>query len=114
MKTKDIIFIPINNIQRFHWYLVVVVLGKFITILDSFQQSQTQEEITKVCNLVYKWLNSKGIQSNKNNLPLHTLQTTPQQANGYDCGIYVCKFMQCSIAQLQFDGPITMIKNKFF
>jgi Ulp1 family protease len=114
METKDIIFIPINNIQRFHWYLVVVVPGKFITILDSFQKSQTKKEIKTVCNLVYQWLNGKGIKSNKTNLPLHILQPTPQQANGYDCGIYVCKFMQCTIAQLQFDGPITLIKNKFF
>jgi Ulp1 family protease len=114
MDEKDIIFIPINNIKRFHWYLAVIIPGKFITILDSFLNSQTKKESKQMCDAIYGWMNGKGIEANEKNLPLQTLQNTPQQVNGYDCGIYVCKFMQCILAQLQNDGPLTHINKKYF
>ena len=98
---KQILLFPIN--EQFHWSLGMVLypaniahptLQPYICILDSADIHATEPIANNIRNwLTLEW-NRHNNQQRKfttNNCPLKHI-TTPKQQNGYDCGIFTCKY----------------------
>ncbi|XP_032924469.1 sentrin-specific protease 2 [Catharus ustulatus] len=89
----DIILVPIH--LRVHWTLLVVDLReKTITYFDSLGQRGDQ-----ICKTVLKYLEEeskekRNIELTASEWTLHSMgpEEIPQQDNGSDCGVFVCKF----------------------
>ncbi|XP_056354492.1 sentrin-specific protease 2 isoform X2 [Oenanthe melanoleuca] len=89
----DVILVPIH--LRIHWTLLVVDLReKAIKYFDSLGQRGDH-----ICKTVLKYLEEESRE--KRNIELTTSEWTlrsmgteeiPQQDNGSDCGVFVCKF----------------------
>ncbi|XP_015726576.1 sentrin-specific protease 2 isoform X2 [Coturnix japonica] len=90
---QDIILIPIH--LRSHWTLVVVdVRKKTITYFDSFGKKGN-----KICETVLQYLQEESWEKQKVKLSSSewTLRSMepheiPQQSNGSDCGVFMCKY----------------------
>ncbi|NXR58250.1 SENP2 protease, partial [Rhadina sibilatrix] len=100
----DIIFVPVH--LRAHWTLLVVDLReKTIKYFDSLGQKGDH-----ICESILKYLEEESRQKRKIELTasewtLHSMgtQEIPQQNNGSDCGVFVCKFADF----ISRDKPIT-------
>ncbi|KAM4770044.1 sentrin-specific protease 2 isoform 5-T5 [Cyanocitta cristata] len=89
----DVILVPIH--VRIHWTLLVVDLReKAIKYFDSLGQKGDH-----ICKTVLKYLEEES--KEKRNIELTASEWTlrslgaeeiPQQSNGSDCGVFVCKF----------------------
>lgn len=107
---KEIIFIPIN--LDYHWLICVIInpnnnYNKFqprpikpqIMVLDSADVYNKTIIANNICN----WIKDEWRYLN-NSLPLPkryyptTIPTTvliiPKQTNGYNCSVYICKYVQ--------------------
>ncbi|XP_072200714.1 sentrin-specific protease 2 [Excalfactoria chinensis] len=90
---QDIILVPIH--LRSHWTLVVVdVRKKTITYFDSFGKKGT-----KICETIFQYLQEESWEKQKVKLSssewtLHSMESheIPQQSNGSDCGVFMCKY----------------------
>ncbi|XP_064021137.1 sentrin-specific protease 2-like isoform X1 [Pogoniulus pusillus] len=92
---QDLIFVPIH--LRVHWALVVVdVRRKTIRYYDSMAKSGD-----KICQTLFQYLREESLE--KRNLELASSEWTlrsmesheiPQQSNGSDCGVFVCKYAE--------------------
>ncbi|NWI06938.1 SENP2 protease, partial [Tichodroma muraria] len=89
----DVILVPIH--LRIHWTLLVVDLReKTIKYFDSLGQKGDH-----ICKTVLKYLEEesrekRNIELTASEWTLHSMGTEeiPQQDNGSDCGVFVCKF----------------------
>uniref|UniRef100_A0A8D2MIW7 Ubiquitin-like protease family profile domain-containing protein n=1 Tax=Zonotrichia albicollis TaxID=44394 RepID=A0A8D2MIW7_ZONAL len=89
----DVIFVPIH--LRIHWTLLVIDLReKTIKYFDSLGQKGDH-----ICKTVLKYLEEesrekRNIELTASEWTLHSMGTEeiPQQNNGNDCGVFVCKF----------------------
>ncbi|CAN8199485.1 unnamed protein product [Coccothraustes coccothraustes] len=89
----DVILVPIH--LRIHWTLLVVDLReKTIKYFDSLGQKGDH-----ICKTVLKYLEEesrekRNIELTASEWTLHSMGTEeiPQQNNGNDCGVFVCKF----------------------
>ncbi|KAM4895428.1 sentrin-specific protease 2 isoform 2-T2 [Sylvia borin] len=89
----DIILVPIH--LRTHWTLLVVDLReKTIKYFDSLGQKGDH-----ICKTILKYLEEesrerRNIELTASEWTLHSMGTEeiPQQNNGSDCGVFVCKF----------------------
>ncbi|XP_062355125.1 sentrin-specific protease 2 [Cinclus cinclus] len=89
----DVILVPIH--LRIHWTLLVVDLReKAIKYFDSLGQKGDH-----ICKTVLKYLEEesrekRNIELTTSEWTLHSMGTEeiPQQNNGSDCGVFVCKF----------------------
>ncbi|NXO30975.1 SENP2 protease, partial [Cisticola juncidis] len=89
----DIILVPIH--LRTHWTLLVVDLReKTIKYFDSLGQRGDH-----ICKTILKYLEEESRERRSIELTafewtLHSMgtQEIPQQNNGHDCGVFVCKF----------------------
>uniref|UniRef100_A0A8C5U7W6 SUMO specific peptidase 2 n=1 Tax=Malurus cyaneus samueli TaxID=2593467 RepID=A0A8C5U7W6_9PASS len=89
----DVILVPIH--LRVHWTLLVVDLReKTIKYFDSLGQKGDD-----ICKTVLKYLEEeskekRNIELTASEWTLHSMGTEeiPQQSNGSDCGVFVCKF----------------------
>ena len=91
----DLVFIPINYTQPEHWALVAVNMGKrTVTYYDSLL-NQSRGSCVGVVNsfLAEEYCERKG---GKLPFQFRSLwpETTPQQENGFDCGMYVLRFAE--------------------
>ncbi|NXH17039.1 SENP2 protease, partial [Bucco capensis] len=101
---RDLIFVPIH--LRVHWALVVIDLRrKNIKYYDSMAQNGNN-----ICQILFQYLKEESLA--KRNLDLSSSEWTlhsmesheiPQQMNGSDCGVFMCKYADF-IAR---DKPIT-------
>ncbi|XP_064020785.1 sentrin-specific protease 2-like [Pogoniulus pusillus] len=92
---QDLIFVPIH--LRVHWALVVVdVRRKTIRYYDSMAKSGD-----KICQTLFQYLREESLE--KRNLELASSEWTlhsmesheiPQQSNGSDCGVFMCKYAE--------------------
>ncbi|XP_068001300.1 sentrin-specific protease 2-like isoform X1 [Melanerpes formicivorus] len=92
---QDLIFVPIH--LRVHWALVVIdVRRKTIKYYDSMGQKGD-----KICQTLFQYLREESHE--KRNLELASSEWTlrsmesheiPQQSNGSDCGVFVCKYAE--------------------
>ncbi|XP_075616843.1 sentrin-specific protease 2 isoform X2 [Balearica regulorum gibbericeps] len=105
---QDLILVPIH--LRVHWALVVIdVTKKTIKYFDSMGQKGN-----KICEILFQYLQEESRE--KRNLELTFLEWTlrsmepheiPQQLNGSDCGVFMCKYADC----ISRDKPITFTQN---
>ncbi len=119
------IFVPVN-INNAHWTLIVVYPRlKEIRFYDSFLTSGTKyldammkyiidESIDKNIGIIYKsqWKlispyngNNSNNNNNSNNLII------PRQTNGYDCGVFVCAFVDLLSSKLPLLFDQTYLKD---
>ncbi|KFV66571.1 Sentrin-specific protease 2, partial [Dryobates pubescens] len=92
---QDLIFVPIH--LRVHWALVVIdVRRKTIKYYDSMGQKGD-----KICQTLFQYLREESHE--KRNLELASSEWTlrsmesheiPQQSNGSDCGVFMCKYAE--------------------
>ncbi|XP_009069503.1 PREDICTED: LOW QUALITY PROTEIN: sentrin-specific protease 2 [Acanthisitta chloris] len=105
---QDLILVPIH--LRLHWTLLVIdVRRKTIKYFDSLGQKGD-----KICETFLQYLQEESREKKNLELPvaewtLRSLgpQEIPQQTNGSDCGVFVCKFAD-SISR---DKPITFTQE---
>ncbi|NXG07030.1 SENP2 protease, partial [Sakesphorus luctuosus] len=105
---QDLILVPIH--LRVHWTLLVIdVRKKTIKYFDSLGQKGDD-----ICTTLLQYLQEES--KAKRNLELSASEWTlrsmspseiPQQTNGSDCGVFVCKFAD-SISR---DKPITFTQE---
>ncbi|XP_064373218.1 sentrin-specific protease 2 isoform X2 [Dromaius novaehollandiae] len=105
---QDLILVPIH--LRVHWALVVIdVRRKSIKYFDSVGQKGD-----KICETLFQYLQEES--KEKRNLELsfsewilHSMESheIPQQLNGSDCGVFMCKYAD----YVSRDKPITFTQN---
>ncbi|XP_064313179.1 sentrin-specific protease 2 [Phalacrocorax carbo] len=105
---QDLIFVPIH--LRVHWALVVIDVRKTtIKYFDSMGQKGD-----KICETVLQYLQEESRE--KRNLELtfsewtlHSMESheIPQQLNGSDCGVFMCKYAD----YISRDKPINFTQN---
>ncbi|NXW62567.1 SENP2 protease, partial [Eurystomus gularis] len=101
---QDFILVPVH--LRVHWALVVIdVRKKSIRYYDSLGGKGD-----KICETVFRYLQEESREKRNVELAisewtLHSLDSheIPQQANGSDCGVFLCKYADTIIRDL----PIT-------
>ena len=98
---KKILLFPIN--EKFHWSLGMVLypanishptLQPYICILDSADihaKDPSANNIRQWLTLEWNRYNNQHREFTPNNCPLKHFPT-PKQHNGYDCGIFTCKY----------------------
>ncbi|KAM9982626.1 hypothetical protein ACTFIZ_007165 [Dictyostelium cf. discoideum] len=102
LKTKEVIFFPLTNNRDpnvigggTHWTLLIFIksLNKFI-YYDSINIFDPNDAIFIISK--FKFLLSSPPKTNNNNNFKEFLinQKTPQQQNGYDCGLYVLSIIE--------------------
>ncbi|EKM49025.1 uncharacterized protein PHACADRAFT_107697 [Phanerochaete carnosa HHB-10118-sp] len=92
--SKDIVLIPVNH-NNSHWTGAAINFRKKrIESYDSMNMDRTQ-----VFKLLRAYLDAEH--RNKKKKPFDfdgwvdwTLDDTPQQENGYDCGVFTCQFLE--------------------
>lgn len=102
----DIIIIPIHS--KDHWSLCTVnIKDKLIYYLDSLQSSHFEAE--ECFGIIKDYLFSENIKKKKEIIHRYewncsSLKEIPQQANLFDCGIFVCLFAEyiCANKKLMF------------
>lgn len=83
------LFFPILDFKYAHWVLVVVDMKtKSIWYYDSLFSKKLFTRYSKLIQKALKEYNPESDFSIN-----HVDPATPQQPNGYDCGVYVCAFM---------------------
>ncbi|KGL73169.1 Sentrin-specific protease 2, partial [Tinamus guttatus] len=105
---QDLILVPIH--LRVHWSLVVIdVRRKSIRYFDSVGQKGD-----KICGTIFQYLQEES--KEKRNLELsfsewvlHSMEPheIPQQLNGSDCGVFMCKYAD----YISRDKPITFTQS---
>ncbi|XP_033920224.1 sentrin-specific protease 2 isoform X2 [Melopsittacus undulatus] len=105
---QDLILVPIH--LKVHWALAVIdVRKKTIKYFDSAAQRGN-----KICETLFRYLQEES--QAKRNLDLtfsewtlHSMESheIPQQLNGSDCGVFVCKYAD----YISRDKPITFTQN---
>ncbi|XP_035400965.1 sentrin-specific protease 2 isoform X1 [Cygnus atratus] len=105
---QDLIIVPIH--LTVHWALVVIdVRRKTITYFDSVAQKGD-----KICGALFQYLQEES--QEKRNLELsfsewilHSMESheIPQQLNGSDCGVFICKYAD----YISRDKPMTFTQN---
>ncbi|XP_052541952.1 sentrin-specific protease 2 [Tympanuchus pallidicinctus] len=103
-----IILVPIH--LRSHWTLVVVdIRMKTITYFDSLGKRGD-----KICEAVFQYLQEESWEKRKVKLSLsewtlHSMESheIPQQSNGSDCGVFMCKYADYVCR----DKPITFTEE---
>ncbi|XP_062462573.1 sentrin-specific protease 2 isoform X1 [Pezoporus occidentalis] len=105
---RDLILVPIH--LRVHWALAVIdVRKKAIKYFDS-----TAQRGDKICETLFRYLQEES--QEKRNLELmfsewtlHSMESheIPQQLNGSDCGVFMCKYAD----YISRDKPITFTQN---
>ncbi|WP_419241160.1 Ulp1 family isopeptidase [Cardinium endosymbiont of Nabis limbatus] len=89
----DKVLIPIHLKSPGHWCLAVIdMINKTIQYYDS-QGGENKEGLNKIlAYLIDEMATKKTSQLNKDGWRLECLKDIPQQGNGYDCGVFLCKF----------------------
>ncbi|NXN68022.1 SENP2 protease, partial [Himantopus himantopus] len=90
---QDIILVPIH--LRAHWTLAVIdVRKKTIKYFDSLGQ-----KADKICQILLQYLQEesrekRNLELNVSEWTLHSMEPheIPQQLNGSDCGVFMCKY----------------------
>ncbi|KAM6063501.1 sentrin-specific protease 2 [Theristicus caerulescens] len=105
---QDLILVPIH--LRVHWALVVIDIRKMtIKYFDSMGQKGD-----RICETLFRYLQEESRE--KRNLELtfsewtlHSMESheIPQQLNGSDCGVFMCKYAD----YISRDKPITFTQN---
>ncbi|NXV83452.1 SENP2 protease, partial [Atlantisia rogersi] len=106
--SKDIIFVPVN--LRSHWTLGVIdVRKKSVRHYDSLRQNGAE-----ICQVLFKFLQDESLEKRKVELDCSewTLRSMepheiPQQENGSDCGVFICKYADC----ISRDEPMTFTQR---
>ncbi|KAM6121228.1 sentrin-specific protease 2-like [Pterocles gutturalis] len=106
---QDLTVVPIN--LREHWTLAVLDLRKkTIKYFDSLGQKGFE-----ICATLHKYLREESCAKRNLDLTfsewtLHTMgqrYEIPQQENGSDCGVFVCKYADC----ISRDKPLTFTQD---
>ncbi|NXJ76750.1 SENP2 protease, partial [Trogon melanurus] len=105
---QDLVLVPIH--LRAHWALVVIdIRKKTVDYFDSLGQKGD-----KICQTLFQYLQEES--QEKRNLELsfsewtlHSMESheIPQQLNGSDCGVFVCKYAD----YVSRDKPITFTQS---
>jgi sentrin-specific protease 1 len=91
---KDVVLIPINH-SNTHWTSAAINFRR--------KRIESYDSMSMYHNTVFKYLRGyiDSEHRNKKKKPFdftgwedHTLEDTPQQENGYDCGVFTCYFLE--------------------
>ncbi|XP_049659162.1 sentrin-specific protease 2 [Accipiter gentilis] len=104
----DLILVPVH--LRVHWALVVIdIRKKTIKYFDSMGQKGN-----KICETLFQYLQEESCEKRNLDLTfsewtLHSVESheIPQQLNGSDCGVFMCKYAD----YISRDKPITFTQN---
>ncbi|KAI0757243.1 hypothetical protein C8Q80DRAFT_1215920 [Daedaleopsis nitida] len=104
--SKDVILIPVNH-NNAHWTAAAINFRKKrIESYDSMNMDRTQ-----VFKLLRQYIDAEH--RNKKKKPFdftgwvdYTLPSTPQQENGFDCGVFTCQFLE-AVSRGEEDFPFT-------
>nr|XP_009487915.1 PREDICTED: sentrin-specific protease 2 [Pelecanus crispus] len=105
---QDLILVPIH--LRVHWALVVIdVRKKTVKYFDSMGQKGD-----KICETLFQYLqeesrDKRNVELTFSEWTLHSMESheIPQQLNGSDCGVFMCKYAD----YISRDKPITFTQN---
>ncbi|XP_035755917.1 sentrin-specific protease 2 [Egretta garzetta] len=105
---QDLILVPIH--LRVHWALAVIdVRKKTIKYFDSMGQKGQ-----KICETLFRYLQEESQEKRNVELAisewtLHSMEPheIPQQTNGSDCGVFMCKYAD----HISRDKPLTFTQN---
>lgn len=107
--TKQKLFFPIFIKGTNHWALVYIDLQrKLLNFYDSLSKANIySDNLAAYClKPIYSYLEGKYKETYNKMLCtgwlLNYMYECPQQKNGYDCGIFVCKFVE----YLSVDAPL--------
>ena len=99
--SQSLILIPVN--LQFHWYLVTIDNdAKAIVYYDSWGKHHKS-----VLKMIASYLESEHLDKKGSKLDLGkwrqiTAQNIPQQNNGWDCGMFVCKYAEYLSRRAEF------------
>ena len=99
--SQSLILIPVN--LQFHWYLVTIDNdAKKIVYYDSWGKHHKS-----VLEMIASYLESEHLDKKGSKLDLGkwsqiTAQNIPQQNNGWDCGMFVCKYAEYLSRRAEF------------
>jgi sentrin-specific protease 1 len=89
------ILIPIN-ITNNHWVLSdVCIPDKSISYLDGMQGSDYTRRLEQILLWLEKEFERKGAPFNKAEWKFVHRSDIPMQRNSYDCGVFLCAFVEC-------------------
>lgn len=101
--SKDVIIIPVYKDS--HWRLVVVKIpSKEIIYFDSLNLDHTKILEAVKSYLGQEHLAKKGSNLNFHDWKIYNFPETPQQTNGFDCGVYMCQIANL----IAVNEPITI------
>ncbi|CDO72453.1 hypothetical protein BN946_scf184977.g154 [Trametes cinnabarina] len=104
--SKDVILIPVNH-NNAHWTAAAINFRKKrIESYDSMGMERGQ-----VFKLLRQYLDEEHRDKKKKPFDFtgwqdYTLPDTPQQENGYDCGVFTCQFLE-ALSRGEEDFPFT-------
>jgi sentrin-specific protease 1 len=92
--TKDVILIPVNH-NNSHWTAAAINFRK--KRIESYDSMGMGREV--VYKLLRDYLNLEHLNKKKKPFDFtgwenYTHEDTPQQENGYDCGVFTCQFLE--------------------
>ena len=93
LRMKDLIFFPIHNERMVHWSLIAVETStKTVNYFDSLERerifSPAPKIIKQFMEMHYK---DRG---ETVTFKIKRRQDAPLQENGYDCGVFVCQYVE--------------------
>ncbi|KFP76559.1 Sentrin-specific protease 2, partial [Apaloderma vittatum] len=105
---QDLVLVPIH--LGVHWTLVVIdIRKKTITYFDSFGRNRDD-----ICQTLFKYLQEesqekRNLELSSSEWTLHSMESheIPQQLNGSDCGVFLCKYAD----YVSRDKPLTFTQS---
>ena len=96
---QDVILVPCNPGRSEHWFLLVVLpkeqkIVPLDSLASSFVKPTTESAIRKMWRLL-KELSPQDLPMNEWHFSCNTSRDITQQDNGFDCGVFVCRYTQC-------------------
>lgn len=92
---KEIIMFPIN-LNQTHWALITVVMhSKTINYYDSLYtiSESSNNKMILISYLLDSYFEYNKFTENLKKKWIYNFVQCNKQENGYDCGVFVCKFM---------------------
>ncbi|EIW64905.1 cysteine proteinase [Trametes versicolor FP-101664 SS1] len=110
--SKDVVLIPVNH-NNAHWTAAAINFRKKrIESYDSMNMDRGQ-----VFKLLRQYLDDEHRDKKKKPFDFtgwqdYTLPDTPQQENGYDCGVFTCQFLE-ALSRGEESFPFTQANMKY-
>lgn len=99
----------VAHVNKAHWVAYEVdFIGEFIMVYDSLSSANTWDSVAGCfhrMSIFLPWLfkklgirHIKGLETTSDKWSIINFPDTPQQVNGYDCGIMALKMVECLVS----------------